>query len=133
MVKNQLFKTEPSDMLCLQVIKAFGLQSLDDTSSFSKKDLEAIDTVSKLYELKSKLEECYIPCKARTYLNDITPKNAITILRQIMRCVDKKVISKEKYHRTSKYVIYQVVPKSEKSYQPVQIKSTCSAYLINFD
>lgn len=133
MVKNQLFKTEPSEILCTEVIQAFGLKSLDDTTCFSKKDLEVSNVVTRLYELKPKLEECYIPCKARTYLNDITPKNSITILRQIMRCVGKKIVSKEKYHRTSKYIIYQVVSMNEKTYQPIQIKFSGSAYLINFD
>jgi hypothetical protein len=133
MVKNQLFRSEPTEELCLDILKAFGLTSLDDMTTFSKKDLEKMGTVDKLYEMKSRLEECYIPCKARTYLNDITPKNSITILRQFMRCVDRKVMSKEKYHRTSKYVIYQVTSLTTKMYQPVQIKSSFSSYMINFD
>tara|TARA_Y100000389_G_C17399388_1_gene484440 strand:- start:591 stop:998 length:408 start_codon:yes stop_codon:yes gene_type:complete len=135
MVKNQLFKFEPTEELCLEVVQSFGLQSLDDTTSFSKKDLIAINAVGRLYALKSKLDKCYIPCKARTYLNDITPKNAITILRQFMRCVDKKVISKEKYYRGTKYVIYQIIPTSDTYFQPLQIKYThsCSSYMINFD
>ena len=63
MVKNQLFKTNPPEDLCLEVVKAFGLQGFDDVTNFSKKDLEVLGTVKKLYELKPKLEEYYIPCR----------------------------------------------------------------------
>ena len=133
MVKNQLFKTSPPEDLCLEVIRAFGLKSFDDVTNFSKKDLEVLGTVDKLYELKPKLEEHYLPCKARTYLNDITPKNSITILRQILRCVNRTVSSKEKYVRANKFVVYQIIPKNYKQYQPVQIENTESSYMINFD
>ena len=133
MVKNQLFKTNPPEELCLKVLKAFGLESFDDVTNFSKKDIEIMGTVKKLYELKSELEEYYIPCKARTYLNDITPKNSITILRQILRCVNRTVSSKEKYVRASKFVVYQIIPKNFKQYQPVTIENNESSYLINFD
>ena len=132
MVKNQLFKTLPPDDLCLDVLKAFGLQSFDDTTNFSKKDLEVLGTVEKLYTLKPRLEEHYIPCKARTYLNDITPKNSITILRQILRCVNKTISSKEKYIRQTKFVVYQIIPRDYKQYTPVQIEND-SSYMINFD
>lgn len=135
MVKNQLFKTIPSEDLCLRVVQAFGLESFDDMMCFSKKDLVALGTVEKLYMLKPELEEHYIPCKARTYLNGITPKNSITILRQILRCVERSVTSKEKYLRSSKYVVYQVLPKNYSDYNPVQIKNIKdnTEYLINFD
>ena len=114
------------------MLKRLVCEGFDDVTNFSKKDLEVLGTVKKLYELKPKLEEYYIPCKARTYLNDITPKNSITILRQILRCVNHTVSSKEKYVHTSKFVVYQIIPKDFKQYQPVQIENE-SSYLINFD
>lgn len=132
MVQNQLFKTPPSLELCLEVLKTFGLNSLDDTTNFSKKDLQILNTVEKLYELKPKLEKCYIQCKARTYLNDITPKNAITILRQILRIFERTISSREKYIRGTKFVIYQIIPKDYRKYRPITIESNQN-YLINFD
>lgn len=132
MLQNQLFKTLPSHELCLEILDAFGLKSLDDTTNFSKKDLEILNTVEKLYILKPKLENCYIQCKSRTYLNDITPKNSITILRQILRIFERTVSSREKYIRGTKFVIYQIIPKNYKKYRPVTIESN-NNYLINFD
>ena len=37
MGKNQLFKTDPPEDLCLEVVSAFGLKSFDDVTNFSKK------------------------------------------------------------------------------------------------
>ena len=109
MVKNQLFKTNPPEDLCLEVVKAFGLQGFDDVTNFSKKDLEVLGTVNKLYELKPKLEEYYIPCKAKLYVNNIDHKRAITILRQFLKTQNYTLSSKEKYIKGIKYNTYTVV------------------------
>ena len=108
MVKNQLFKSIPPDSVIDKVIKTFGLTSIHDLYEFSKEDILENKTVEKLYELKSELEKYYLPCKARTYLNDITPKNSITILRQLLRVKNYGVKSKEKYIRSEKSIIYKI-------------------------
>ena len=79
MKKDQLFKKNPSNELFTKVLESFGLVGLDDKRSFSRKDLKYIKTVEKINNLKSELEECYLPCKARTYLNGLNEKNVITI------------------------------------------------------
>ena len=67
MGKDQLFKKNPSDELFDSVLESFGLTSLEDKRSFSRKDLKYIKTVEKINKIKPQLEECYLPCKARTY------------------------------------------------------------------
>ena len=134
MAKNQLFKTPPTEDICALVLGAFGLDSIEDTTNFSKKDLEVIGTVDKLYELKQQLEFFYIPCKARTYLNDLSSKNCITVLRQILKVFGRTVASREKYIKGQKYVVYQIIPTEYKKYQPISIKSTeGTSYLISFE
>jgi len=108
MVKNQLFKSIPPDSLINSVIQAFGLSSVNDSSEFSKEDILLNNTVQKLYDLKTELDKYYLPCKGRTYLNDITPKNSITILRQLLRIKHFGVKSKEKYIRSEKSIIYKL-------------------------
>ncbi len=108
MVKNQLFKSIPPDSLIEKVILTFGLTSINDLYEFSKEDILENKTVEKLYALKSELEKYYLPCKARTYLNDITAKNSITILRQLLRIKSYGVKSKEKYIRSEKSIIYRI-------------------------
>lgn len=108
MVKNQLFKSIPPDSVIEKVIQTFGLTSINDLYEFSKEDILENKTVEKLYTLKSELEKYYLPCKARTYLNDITPKNSITILRQLLRIKNYGIKSKEKYIRSEKSIIYKI-------------------------
>ena len=133
MTKNQLFITLPDIELCIEVLNCFCLTSMDDTTNFSKKDLEIIGTVNQIYAIKHKLELYYIPCKARTYLNDLSPKNCITILRQLLKIFERTVTSREKYIRGTKYVIYQIIPKDYKQYQPVEINNDDSNYVVSFD
>ena len=74
MRKDQLFKKNPSDELFDSVLESFGLTSLEDKRAFSRKDLKYIKTVEKINKIKPQLEECYLPCKARTYLNGLNGK-----------------------------------------------------------
>ena len=133
-MNNQLFKVIPTEEVCLEVLYCFGLKSIDDMTNFSKNDLETLSTVEKIYLIKHKLEQFYIPCKARTYLNELSPKNCITILRQILKNFGRTVTSREKFIRGVKYVIYQIIQKDYKKYQPIEIyKDDVNNYLVSFD
>ena len=72
MKKNQLFRKVPSDEVLNKIVDAFGFRSLNDRRSFSRNDLLKLDTVAKVQEMKPLLEQYYLPCKARTYLNELT-------------------------------------------------------------
>ena len=114
MVKNQLFKAIPPLEICEQVLEAFGLSSFDDVHLFSRDDIIANDCIEKLNDLKPVLMRFYFPCKARTYLNDLNPKNALTVLRQIIRFHNYGVVSREKYIRGKKTIVYQLIPIEKK-------------------
>ena len=105
MKKDQLFKKYPSDELFKKVINSFGLKSLEDIRSFSRKDLKILKTVDQINSFKIELSECYLPCKARTYLNGLNEKNVVTILRQILRTRNYTIVSREKYMRGEKFII----------------------------
>ena len=107
--------------LCSKVLLAFGLKGFGDTTYFSRKDLESTCCVQVLSHLKDDLAEYYLPCKARTYLNDLNSKNAITVLRQIARLYGYCVHSKEKYIKGDKFIIYQLIPSDTQVYQPMVI------------
>ena len=78
----------------------------------------------KIIELKPELEKCYLPCKSRTYLNDLNNKNVITILRQIVRPHGYLVYSREKYIRGDKFIIYQLISSEQRYYRPMAIDNT---------
>ena len=119
MKKDQLFKKNPSNELFNKVLESFGLVDLEDKRSFSRKDLKYIKTVEKINSLKSELEECYLPCKARTYLNGLNEKNVITILRQVLKTRNYSITSREKYMKGSKFIIYTLCKLESKKYKPL--------------
>ena len=124
MTKNQLFKMIPPRSLCIKILNTFGLIDFNDNHNFSRYDLEQINCTEKLLLLKDTLQEYYLPCKARTYLNDLNSKNAITILRQIVKLYGYTINSREKYIKGHKFIIYQLVTIENKSYNPINIVSS---------
>jgi|TARA_B100000963_G_scaffold359945_1_gene388870 hypothetical protein len=119
MKKDQLFKKNPSNELFNKVLNAFGLSGVDDNRCFSRKDLEYIKTVDTINALKTELEECYLPCKSRTYLNSLTEKNVITILRQILKTRNYTISSREKYMKGCKFIIYSLAKLDQQTYTPL--------------
>jgi hypothetical protein len=84
---NQLFKKEPDREIILELVNAFGYSNFNQIDQpFNKSDLEKRKTIDKIQKLKNKLEQYYIPCKAKHYLNKkLTIKNILTILRQFLK------------------------------------------------
>ena len=118
-IKNQLFRFTPPREVLMKLLGIFGLSGLDDSRNFTKQDMEKLNTLEEMYKLKTILEEYYLPCKARTYLNGITYKNIITILRQVIRLYGYSVISREKYIKGDKFIIYQLISTEERDYKPI--------------
>jgi arsenate reductase-like glutaredoxin family protein len=107
---NQLFKKEPDREIILDLINAFGYQNLNQIDQpFNKKDLEKRKTIDKIQKLKSKLEEYYIPCKAKNYLNKkLTLKGILTILRQFLKSEGYFLNYWESYVNGIKITYYQI-------------------------
>lgn len=135
MSKNQIFKKMIPKELLNEIISAFGLRSLDDKRNFSRKDLITLNTVDIINNIKDKLVKYYLPCKARTYLNDLNEKNVITILRQCIKPFNYTVCSREKYLKGEKFIIYNIVPSSLKNYVSVvgPFEVTKEYRLLTFD
>lgn len=119
MVKDQLFKTYPTNELFANIINSFGIYDIDSKYTFSRNDLKHLKTIEKINTLKPYLEKCYIPCKARTYLNNLTEKNVITVLRQILKTKGYYISSKEKYIKGHKYILYRIEKREEDLYVPL--------------
>ena len=111
--QNQLFKRVIPKSVIKSVIEAFGLTNLNDIRWFSKTTMRTTKTVEKIHELTKILMDYYLPCKARNYLHIITDKICITILRQLLREYDYKLISKETYRNKKKQILYCIKPEDE--------------------
>jgi hypothetical protein len=92
----------------LALLKCFGITSLTDQRSFCKGDLVELDTVNKMKELKDVLEEAYIPCKGRVYLEDMSEKRSITVLKQILRVHGYYLLSSERNFDNKKVIFYSL-------------------------
>ena len=133
-MKNQLFKKLPPREFIIDIIKLYGLNDIDDERSFTRKDLEKLDTVTNLLNYKSELYKYYLPCKGRLYLNDLNEKNIITILRQLLKTLNYTLNSREKYIKGNKFIIYNIISIKEKEYKPIKSSSINNEKtLINFD
>ena len=119
---NQLFNNVVDDDVLSQVLECFGLVGLSDKKSFKKQDLIAIQSVQKLNALKDVLKMYYMTCKANIYLENLTEKKSITILRQIVRLFNYHIASKER-NINNKKVIYYVL-ESDKDLENINVIKT---------
>ena len=128
MTINQLFKSKPPQEKVLTIIEVFNLNGFDDTKSFTKKDLTIFETVKKINENISLLEELYLPCKAKIYLTDLNEKKSITILRQLLKLYKYNLKSTEKYIQGDKMIEYNIYCNFKKDEQNPEDKC-----IISFD
>lgn len=110
MPKNQLFKITPDITFINELLKLYGINNINEKKYFTKQDLENINTLEELINIKDILSSYYIPCKSKIYLKDITLKRAIVILRQFIKIVNYTINSKEKFIKGKKTTIYELVP-----------------------
>ena len=106
---NQLFRIIPNRSFVISLLNLYGIEDFNDTRYFTKGNLETLNTIEELKELKEKLKEYYIPCKAKTYLTEITLSRSIVILRQFLKCHGYTLFSKEKFIKGKKQTIYKIV------------------------
>ena len=131
MPKNQLFKIIPDENIIQDILEAFGLTNLEDTRLFTKSHMKEINTVDKINELKEKLTEYYLPCKAKKYLNDLNEKKCITILRQIVKLYHYKCIGLEKSIKGNKTMTYRLLYSKEDFLESPHSKNT--GYILSFE
>jgi hypothetical protein len=105
---NQLFVKKVDPDVALKLLNCFGLQNLDDRKSFTKHDLIANQVVDNVRNILPELLQYYLPCKARVYLDNLSERRVLTILRQVVRLYDHYVHSKEKNINSHKVIVYQL-------------------------
>ena len=79
---NQLFRIMPDRSFVISLLNLYGIEDFSDTRYFTRENLQTLNTVEELKELEEKFKNYYIPCKAKTYLEEITIPRSIVILRQ---------------------------------------------------
>jgi hypothetical protein len=131
MTLYQLFTKKPTEEVVENLLQCFGLESLEDTKIFTKKDLKENNTIDEIDKLCPLLNEYYLPCKRKKYLTDLTYKKIITLLRQFIKCYDYCLYSKEKYIQGEKYLTYQLMSTDKKTFLKMRKKD--DTMIVSFD
>ena len=109
----QLFKIIPSRQFTLELLQLYGINDFVETHYFTKDDLDKLNIVQELNNIKYKLEKYYIPCKSKVYLKDINLKRSIVILRHFLKCDNFNIHSKEKFIKGTKHTTYRIIPEMD--------------------
>lgn len=117
MVKDQLFRKYIPDNVFYTILSKYGIKELNEKYLFTRQHLQNINTLNNIVKLKPILEKYYLPCKARTYLNDLNYKNIITILRQILKTRSYTLKSSEKYQKGEKSTSYHIFSINKNNYE----------------
>ena len=127
----QLFCKKPDNTILEKVLECFEIKDLQDNKSFTRKNLKDLNTVTQLEKIIDELNEYYFPCKSKKYLTDLDEKKTITILRQIVKCFNYFLFSKEKYIKGEKNITYQIMPNNKKDI--LRLKKKDEKYTLLFD
>ena len=115
---NQLFRKRVDTDLLLDIARCFGLSTLNDRKSFCKQDLFKERTVERLRPLLPTIEDHYLPCKARVYIDELTEKRAITMFKQMLRLHGHYLLSRERNVNNRKIVYYTLMNEMERDVIP---------------
>jgi len=129
MTVNQLFKNKPPLEFILKVLNIIGVKSLENNNTFRKHDLKE-NVITKINSIKLDFLEYYIPCKYNIYFTDLDNKKLITILRQMVKMYNFKIISKDTHFKGDKITTYIFKIGNNKKQTNTSIKNK---YTIIFD
>ncbi len=107
--KEQLFKNIPPKEFVEDILKLFIPNGFHDSYyQFSRKMITEKNVIEKLNLLMPQLKEYYMNCKHKKYLENLDSKKCVTILRQLLRLYEYRVVSMEKYHNGQKFLLYKI-------------------------
>jgi len=115
MAINQLFKLKPTydilQTLCYYFM--IDLDNIDKKKSFTINELHDNKFEEHIIKIHDMVYPYYLECKSQIYLNNLNTKKIITILRQILKVYNYKLISTNNYNKSKKYIIYTIKKKEE--------------------
>ena len=130
MPKNQLFKIKPDSNIVNALLDAFGLDNLEDSRYFTKKNMSDAETLERIIEMREELRSYYLPCKGRIYLESLTEKKCITVFRQFIKPFHCKCMGLEKSVNGHKQMTYRLLPMDKEQVSPSE--NEAREYVIDF-
>ena len=114
--KDQLFRKNVDFLFLKNIFLHLFEIELDDNINynFSKNTIITRNIISKIENYIEEIKKYYIICKQKIYLENLTEKKVITLLRQLLRTNNFELKSKEKYDNGKKYLLYTITKKKNK-------------------
>lgn len=128
---NQLFTKTVELGVAERLVRCIGLDGIDDGRTFTRFDLQRVDAVAKFAAIECELREYYLPCKARLYMEDMTDKKVLTVVKQVLRLHGYALQSREKNSGSKKIIVYRIVNNSHDTSGAMH-KQTCPVN-VDFD
>lgn len=140
---NQLFIKLPLETTILNCLEALGFNGLDDTSIISKDLMINNRSATVIQLLRPELKEYYAPSKYAKYLigpnatndneGELTVKQCITIVKQLLKTINYDLTSKEKMVSGKKILYYNIITLTDKRLNKKRIHKPIQPIIINFD
>ena len=110
MVKNQLFRVNPTLEFTENFLKLFVPKGFDEYYQFSRQTIVDKNILKKINipYFSDMFKKIYLPCKYKNYIQNITEKKCITVLRQLLKIHSYNVIGSEKYSNGKKKLVYNI-------------------------
>ena len=114
MTLNQLFKKQPTIELVFKILELLKITTVDQIKykTFSKNDITS-SVLEAMDKLKPVFEEYYIKCKFDVYFTFLDDKKIVTILRQCLKAINYKLVSKKEYLSGKRLIVYSVLDNTE--------------------
>ena len=128
---NQLFVAPIEEDILKDLLTCFSLNSLTDTTLFSLNDIRKNNGLNYFNSnILERLKLYYLPCKANVYLVNVTESRMITILRQVLKIFDYKLVTSKKTVNKIKTIFYNIEPIG---FNKKKVAINSKASTINFD
>ena len=114
MSSNQLFRIIPDRNIIIELLNLFGIQDFNDKRYFTKQDMNDLKIIKNITLLIDKLNEYYLPCKSKIFLNNLNENRCITILRQFLKTHNYTIKTKKKLLKGKHFTIYSIDSINEK-------------------
>jgi hypothetical protein len=129
----QLFRKPIAYIDFQKILECFNISKIDGIVIISALDLRTHNTVEKLEKLKPLLNEYYLPCKYRVYVDkDLDLNSCINILRQTSRMFGYKLLRQSKFVNKEKQIFYKIV-KSNGVERTLSLGRSTSNITVQFD